>query len=261
MLKRIFLFLFLLVPVIAFSQSPEQISEELEDELNPGSDIFSDFNEDLEASQVLEDERFYRYGRFFSVNLGGGFTTFTGNRGNAYDDNHPTFHLSTNYFMDFQQAIQIGVEYSKHTMLLDTKTNLYRTDQAVGAVQTDLTRVFIGYKYYIDTTDLGTAITYSNPFFIGRLEYWYQTNKFIDQPTFDKQKGGGIGSGIGAGLEFPIELKKSYVGVEFLYHVVNFFDKYTQDYRQVDGLAGSTYGYDDLTGNVLSVMFTYNFTW
>ena len=265
MLNRIFLILFLLIPLSAWSQSPEQIESELGgDELSPGSDIFSDFNEDLEASQVLEDERFYRYGRFFSVNLGGGFTTFTGNRGNAYDDNHPTFHLSTNYFMDFQQAIMIGVEYSKHTMILDTTTNKF-PNQQVGAVVTDMTRVFVGYKYYIDTTDLGTAITYSNPYFIGRLEYWYQTNKFIDRPEFEKQKGGGIGSGIGAGLEFPVELKKSYVGVEFLYHVVNFFDKFTQDYRKVEpprpNANLSTYGFEDLTGNVLSIMITYNFTW
>ena len=249
----------LLTPTLSWAQSPEQINQELEDEFTAGSDIFSDFNEDLEASQVLEDERFYRYGRFFSVNLGGGFTTFTGNRGNAYDDNHPTFHLSTNYFMDFQQAIMIGVEYSKHTAIIDTLTNGSQV-KPFGAIQTDMTRVFVGYKYYIDTTDLGTAITYSNPYFIGRLEYWYQTNKFIDRPELPKDKGGGIGTGIGAGLEFPVELKKSYVGVEFLFHVVNFFDKYTQDYRKIDK-PGSTYGYEDLTGNVLSIMITYNFTW
>lgn len=253
----------------AWSQSTDQISQEIEDDLTPGSDIFSDFSEDLESAQVLEDERFYRYGRFFSVNLGGGFTTFTGNRGKAYDDNNPTFHLSVNYFLDFQQAITMGVEYSKHTMILDTTTNEY-FDRKVGAVVTDMTRVFLGYKYYVDTTDLGTAITYSNPHLIGRLEYWYQTNKFIDNPEFPRNKGGGIGSGLGVGLEFPIELKKSYVSVEALYHVVNFFDKYTQDYRQItednkdtpdDETALSTYGYEDLTGNVMSLIVTYNFVW
>lgn len=270
MLNKIFFILFFLLPTLAIAQSPEQISEELEDELNTGSDIFSDFNEDLEASQVLEDERFYRYGRFFSVNLGAGFTTFTGNRGIAYDDNNPTFHLSTNYFMDFQQAVIIGVEFSKHTMIIDTLTNQYQTKN-LGAVETDFTRLFVGYKYYVDTTDLGTAITYSNPYFVGRLEYWYQTNKFIDRQEFQKQKGGGLGSGVGVGLEFPVELKKSYVSVELLYHVVNFFDKNTQDYRRIEidnqatptvnERALSTYGYEDLTGNVLSLMITYNFTW
>ena len=252
-------------PMALWAQSTDQVLQEVEDDMTLGSDIFTDFNEDLESAQVLEDERFYRYGRFFSVNLGGGFTTFTGNRGQAYDDNNPTFHLSLNYFLDFQKAITLGVEYSKHSMVLDTKVNGYPNNNKIGLVVTDMTRVFVGYKYYIDTTDLGTAITYSNPHFIGRLEYWYQTNKFEDKQAngsvIPKQKGGGIGTGIGMGLEFPIELKQSYISVEGLFHVVNFFDKYTQDYRQIQGDAASTYGYEDLTGNVLSLIITYNFTW
>lgn len=258
---HILLILFFILPAPGLAQSTDQIMQEIEDDLTPGGDIFSDFNEDLESAQVLEDERFYRYGRFFSVNLGGGITTFTGNRGNAYSDNPPTFHLSVNYFLDFQSAITLGVEYSKHTMVLDTKVNGYPDILRLGAVVTDLTRVFTGYKYYIDTTDLGTAITYSNPHLIGRVEYWYQTNDFIDQPSLPKDKGGGIGTGIGFGLEFPIELKKAYVSVEFLYHVVNFYDKFTQNYRQIPEDADSTYGYEDLTGNVLSLVVTYNFTW
>jgi hypothetical protein len=270
MLKRINIVLILLLfNLSALAQSSDQLMEAFEDDLSPGADIFSDFNEDLENAQVLEDERFYRYGRFFSVNLGGGFTTFTGNRGKAYEDNHPTFHLSTNYFLDFQKAITLGLEYSKHTMILDTVVNGYPNQGRLGAVVTDFTRVFVGYKYYIDSTDLGTAITYSNPHFIGRLEYWYQTTKFIDRDSLPKDSGGGIGTGLGFGLEFPIELKQSYISVEALYHVVNFYDKFTQNYRQiqdnpsttVNEAADSTYGFEDLTGNVLSIIFTYNFTW
>lgn len=261
MLKHFLFILVLMLPLAGFGQSNEQIMSEIDDDMNTGSDIFSDFNEDLESAQVLEDERFYRYGRFFSVNLGGGFTTFTGNRGKAYEDNHPTFHLSTSYFLDFQKAIALGIEYSKATMILDTVVNGFPNQGNLGAVVTDYTRVFVGYKYYIDTTDLGTAITYSNPHFIGRLEYWYQSTKYIDQKNLPKQKGGGLGTGIGMGLEFPVELKQSYISVELLYHVVNFFDKYTQDYRQIPNNNKSTYGYEDLTGNVISLIFTYNFTW
>ncbi len=257
---------FLCLLLLAFSlgaqaQSTEQVMQEVEDDLTPGADIFSDFNEDLESAQVLEDERFYRYARFFSVNLGGGFTTFTGNRGTAYDDNHPTFHLSMNYFLDFQSAILMGLEYSKHTMILDTVVNGYKDQGPLGAVVTDFTRVFVGYKYYVDTTDLGTAITYSNPHIIGRLEYWYQTTKFIDRQGLPKDSGGGIGTGVGFGLDFPVEIKKSYIGIEALYHVVNFYDKFTQDFRQLPNNAASTYGYEDLTGNVMTLIISYNFTW
>lgn len=266
---KLWLLIIFLVPVLSWAQSTDQAMQELEEDLTPGSDIFSDFNEDLESAQVLEDERFYRYGRFFSVNLGGGFTTFTGNRGKAYEENHPSFHLSTNYFLDFQKAITLGLEYSKATMVLDTVVAGYSDQGPIGAVVTDYTRVFIGYKYYIDTTDLGTAITYSNPHLIGRLEYWYQSSKFIDLDGIPKDKGGGLGTGIGLGLEFPVELKQSYISVELLYHVVNFYDKFTQNYRQIpddpttngNESAGSTYGYEDLSGNVISLMFTYNFTW
>jgi hypothetical protein len=261
MFKNLLIILLLISTQTGWGQSSEQILKEMEDDTVIGGDIFSDFNEDLEAGQTLEDERFYRYGRFFSVNIGLGFTTYTGNRGMAYEDNPPTFHFSVNYFLDFQKAITLGVEYSKHTMILDTIVNISDDLGPLGAVVTDMTRVFLGYKYYIDTTDLGTAITYSNPHFIGRMEYWYQTNDFIDQKgVLPRQKGGGIGTGLGMGLEFPIELKESYVSVEALYHVVNFFDKFTQDYRQIPK-DGSTYGHDDLVGNVISLMVTYNITW
>jgi hypothetical protein len=266
-MKAISLILFLILSWELRAQSSEQILNELEDDTILGGDIFSDFNEDIESGQTLEDERYYRYGRFFSVNMGLGLTSFTGNRGAAYDDNPPTFHFSVNYFLDFQKAVTLGVEYSKHTMILDTIVNGYRDMDQLGAVVTDMTRVFVGFKYYIDTTDLGTAITYSNPHYIARAEYWYQTNDFIDHRSLPRQKGGGIGTGLGFGLEFPVELKESYVSVEFLYHVVNFFDKFTQDYRMVfdpdTGLPvdGSTYGYDDLVGNVLTFMITYNITW
>jgi hypothetical protein len=237
--------------------TPEEM---MDDDLTIDGDIFNDFNEDLEATQVLEDERFYRYGRFFQAMVGVGTTTFTGNRGVAYVDNNPTFHLSVAFFLNFQSALTLGIEYSKHTMFLDTKTNVYR-DEIVGAVETNFLRPFIGFRYYLDTTDLGTAITYSNPHLIGRFEYWYQTNKFIDRPTIPAQDGGGVGLGVGAGLEFPIELKVSYISVEALYHQVNYFDKFTQDYRQDPTLAGSDFGYDDLAGAALSLMVTYNFTW
>ncbi len=251
--------LFLLSSFNAFGQAAnaDQMFDDQEDDLSIDGDIFSDFNEDLEASQIMEHERYYRYGRFFAVNLGLGYTSFTGNRGAAYTNNNPSFHISTTYFFNFNSAVVIGVDYSKHTMVLNTKVNISPTD-ILGAVETSFLRPFVGFRYYLDTADLGTAITYSNPYFIGKFEYWYQTNKFIDQRTRDSQKGGGVGTGIGGGLEFPIELKVSYVSVELMYHVVNFFDKYTQDYRKV---AASKYGYDDLTGDVVTLLFTYNFTW
>jgi hypothetical protein len=39
-----------------------------DDDLNVGGDIFTDFSEDVENAKLVEDERFYRYGRFFCFN-------------------------------------------------------------------------------------------------------------------------------------------------------------------------------------------------
>ena len=239
------------------------LSEFAEDDLQVGSDIFSDFNEDLEAAQVMEDERFYRYSRFFTFNIGLGITTFTDNRGQAYTDNHPSYHIGLMYFINFQTVVTMGFEYSKHTMFIDTHVN-GSPNQIIGAIETSMLRPFFGIRYYIDTTDLGTAITYSNPYFVGRLEYWYQTNEFPENPNLSDESGGGLGTGVGFGLEFPIDLKETYFNIEFLYHRVNFFDKFTQDFRRIEDPEPdfpSTYGFDDLRGDVLSIFFTYNTSW
>jgi hypothetical protein len=58
---------------------------------------------------------------------------------------------------------------------------------------------------------------------------------------------------------------------EFLYHRVNFFDKFTQDYRQIpegeeeedddENTLESEFGFDDLRGDVISIIMNYNITW
>ncbi len=254
-------FILTMIHFCAFGQSDFLKDLDTDLSVENGGDIFSDFNQDVEESQILEDERFYRYGRFFSFNMGLGMTGFTGNRGAAYSSSDPSYHLSVTYFYNFQSAIQLGIEYSKHNMFIDTPTFGYSA--APGAIEVNMLRPFLGYRYYIDTTNLGTAITYSNPYFIGRLEYWYQTNKFLDQSgdDFEDESGGGIGSGLGFGLEFPMEIRKSYVNVEFLYHQVNFFDKFTQDYAINPNNSSSTTGYSDLSGNAYSVKVNYVNSW
>lgn len=264
--KILFILFILLTFQVSTAQAQQQRSNSLEDDLDIGGDIFNDFNEDLDAAQVIEDERFYRYSRFFAVNLGLGLTTFTGNRGLAYRDNHPTLAFSLMYFMNFQNVFVMGFEFSKHTAFIDTHVAGY-PDQIIGQIQTSMLRPFFGFRYYIDTSDLGTAITYSKPYFVGRIEYWYQTNTFPEAEGVSDQSEGGIGSGFGFGLEFPIEVKKTYLNIEFLYHSVNFFDKFTGDYRQIppeqikDPNKPSTFGYDDLTGDVLSVVVNYTISW
>lgn len=245
-------------PNLVFAQAnPSDVVNEMDEDLNIGGDIFSDFNEDIESAQMMEDERFYRYSRFYSLNIGLGVTTFDGNRGKAYDNDPPTYHISLTYFNDFLNAFVMGVEYSRHSMVLDTDTTAYDDGDAskssgVGLVNISLLRPFFGYRHYLDTADLGTAITYSNPYFVGRLEYWYVNYKFPENKEQPPKNMSGMGFGVGGGLEFPIELKSTYINVEYLFHSIAFKDKYVVDYQPL---------YDDLTGYGHSVVVNYTLSW
>lgn len=261
MMKKLFLLFLISLSLHAqVNVDPFDIDE---DDLNIGGDIFNDFNEDIESSQMSEDERFYRFGRFFSFQVGIGLTSFTGNRGVAYDNDPPTYNIGLNYFLDFRNSFGMGIEFSKHNMFVDRPTFGFseRTD-GVGLIDISMLRVYFSYRYYLDTADLGTAITYSNPYFTARLEYWYTTNKFIDQDDIANDTGGGIGIGIGGGLEFPIRIRESYLGVELLYHSVSYHDKFTQAFRDTpDAADGDTTFIDDLTGDSWSIMMSYVINW
>lgn len=261
-MKKIFFFFIIVlslgtaIPKISYAQeAANDIFAADDDDLNVGGDIFTDFNEDVENAKLVEDERFYRYGRFFSFNASLGLTTFDGNRGIAYENQPPSFGISFTFFKDFQTALGLGLEFSKHSMFFGDPTGGFQS--APGLIEVSMLRVFLSYRYYIETANLGTAITYSNPYLIGRMEYWYQTNKYVDQTQLPKDIGGGLGFGLGFGLEFPIELKESYIGLEFLVHTVNFPDKNTEKFSSKNG----GYGFNNLGGNAYSTMVSYVFNW
>jgi hypothetical protein len=258
---------FLLVIIVLLSlnlhaqDSTNDIFAADDDDLNIGGDIFTDFSEDIENAKVVEDERFYRFGRFFCFNVSLGITTFDGNRGIAYTNLPPTFGLSFTFFKDFQTALAIGLEMSRHSMFLKDPVqgfSTFSTVQGPGMIDVSMLRVFLGYRYYIETANLGTAITYSNPYLVGRMEYWYQTNRYVTQTMLPREIGGGLGFGLGGGLEFPIEIKESYWGVEFLMHSVSFFDKNTTKLQPINT---GGYGFTDLGGNLYSLMVSYVFNW
>lgn len=240
----------------------------LDDDMQVGGDIFSDFTEDIEESQITEHERYYRYGRFFAFNIGLGFTTFDGNRGLAYENENPTYTLYFTFFQNFQSAFTLGFAFSKHSFFLPDATIEYRvsseaTTSGIGAgpgmVDVSMLRTFCGIRHYIDTSNLGTAITWSNPYLAGRLEYWYTTNKFIDQKnSITDDSGGGFGFALGFGLEFPVKLKENYIGFEVLYHTVAFHDKYSQAYRPFDD---NGTGYEDLDGSAYTTLVSYVINW
>ena len=232
---------------------------DMDNDLNVGKDIFTDFSEELEDAEIQEDQRFWHYGRFFSVYSGLGITTFDGNRGKLYINDPPGFNFSIYYFQHFRSSYGIGLQHTQHHFIIDEPVFAYLADP-LGLVEVEMLRTFFGHKHYIDTTNLATSITYANPYLIGRVEYWYVTNRFRKQGHLEDNKGKALGISAGFGLEFPIKLRESYINLEFLGHSVNFHDKYTQDYAPTETNPDG-YGYADLSGNVYSTYINYVINW
>lgn len=247
--------LILILPLLSWAQiNPDDDDAE---DINIGGDIFNDFNEDIEATRILEDERYYRYGRFFSFEISLGMTSFDGNRGSAYEDQPPTYGIGVHYFQNFRTSFGLGFATSKHHFFIDEPVQGFNPDPP-GFINVNMLRFWFGFRHYLDTANLGTAITYANPYFAARMEYWYASNKYLDQPDVKPDNGGGFGFAAGMGLEFPIVLKEYYLGVEFLYHAVNFHDKFTQRYRPLND---GDFGYDDLSGNSFTIMSSFTQSW
>lgn len=235
-------------------------SSNFDDDLSSESNnIFSDFQEDVGTKEVQEDERFYRYGRFVSTAFGMGLTSFTGNRGKAYHDQHPTLSVGFIYFSDFQSAFGIGIEYSKHFMYLDNPT-IDTADESYGTIEVTFLRPHLAYRYYLDTSDLSSLLTYANPYFIGRLEYWYQSRKFSDYDG-SSDSNGSVGASLGMGIELPIDLKKNFIGLQFLAHKVTLEDTDNGQFDIGNCSGEKCYGYTDLKGMGYSIITSYLFSW
>lgn len=238
----------------------DSVSSSFDDDLSSSTDIFTNFDDDLGTREEQEDERFYRYGRFVSASFGFGITSFTGNRGKAYHDKNPTIAFGLIYFSDFQNAFNIGIEYSRHVMYLDNPT-LGSGLESYGAIDITYLRPYFAYRYYVDTSDLSSLLTYANPYFIGRIEYWYQNRKFKEY-NGNTDTAGSIGGALGLGVEIPIDLKKNYISLQFLVHQVTLPDTDTEEYEVSNSCTDADcYGYSDMKGMGYSLVTSYLFSW
>jgi hypothetical protein len=112
----------------------------------------------------------------------------------------------------------------------------------------------IGYgldlKYYFDVRNSAAALSFSNPFIIGGIGAISknQSSATSIQPTADST----MSVSMGAGLEFPISYKKTYLILEGRYHTQSFADTISPDYKN---------RVTDLSGGFMTVMFHLLFTW
>lgn len=205
LLSTLMLILMATAPQTAFGQTdPEE-----------AYDPFTDYSEFDEASDEEADINFFRNGRFLTVGLAAGPQTFTGGMADAYGDG-PAMGLLLSYFFDLRLAMTLGLMTGDHSVKMVTSGGTY-----TGTV--GLTEVNFHLKYYFSTQNMMKGLANMNPYMVGGLTQVTRTYSIAELE--ESSKDSTTSTDIGIGIEIPILRRKSFFGIQGLYHYVNFKDE------------------------------------
>jgi Outer membrane protein beta-barrel domain len=204
---------------------------------------FTEYGEFNESKVEDEDTKFFQYGRFFGVSLGAGFEFVDGNRGALWQGGFPVVDFKVHYWFDFNLALDLGFFTAQH--FFDT------TIQNIGHVDVNIFHVGIDVKYYFDTQNLSAPISFANPYLLIGAGDFSKTLNYTTQNVQDKDDS--LGVSFGAGLEFAISPRKTYLEIEGKMHLVTFKDTYSTQF--------SSLGLNDLTGRFYTISANILFTW
>lgn len=231
-----------MVPIlIALNGQTAWAAQDEEDHSGTPYTEYGEFNEDEDEAA---EARFYQFGRFFGVSLGLNYEGATGNRGRLWTGGFPGFDFRIHYWFDFNFAMDMGFYTSPHKF--DAGPLLG------GPNDVRVTAIILNLKYYIETKNLSSGITFVNPYFLGGVGSYTKTQTPRDAPTaVDKDTK--FGMGLGGGLEFALNPRKVYFGLEGKIHHVPFKD------NSYDGLKNQ--GLADLSGMLYTFSGNFLFTW
>jgi hypothetical protein len=249
-ISRVALLAFLLaLPAFAAeggSGKGSKADEPYSDEILSGP--FSEYGEFDSAEDEAQDERFFQYGRFFGVGLGVGFTSATGNAGKIYQGGFPTVDFRLHYWFDFNFALSIGIQNSKHNYDIEPD----------GLTDVNLMRVMFLVRYYFDTRDLSAPITFVGPHLLFGGGYFSRTDN-IGSGTGDSTTGESVqaestfGFTAGAGLELTLKPKRTFLTIDGMIHVTQFADQFDTKFQNA--------GIEDRSGSWLTGTISIMWTW
>lgn len=183
-------------------------------------DPFSDYSEFDEASDEEADINFFRNGRFFTVGLVGGVRNFTGNFAKQYAQG-PTYGVALTYFFDLRTAFALSFMTGDHGVNFTTNsTNKTYT----GTVS--ITSLNFDFKYYFNTQNVTRGLADLNPYGLIGFGQFYRTYSLDNVDTLSRDSTMGVNAGVG--LEIPLMKKRGFLGLQGIYHMVNFADESKQ---------------------------------
>lgn len=189
-------------------------------------DPFADYSEFDEASDEEADINFFRNGRFLTVGLAVGPQTFTQGMGEAYGDG-PTMGLTLSYFFDMSLAMSLGLMTGDHSVKFVTSGGTF-----TGAVTFNELNFHL--KYYMATQNMMKGLANLNPYIVGGFS---QVNREYSVSEYqESSRDSTTSTDLGMGIEIPLLRRKSFFGVQALYHYVSFVDENKRFFNGVDVL-------------------------
>ncbi len=210
---------------------------------------FSGYGEFGSSEDEAEDEKFFQYGRFFGIAVGTGVTAPTGNAAKIYQGGFPTLDFKLLYWFDFNFALSLGIENSKHAYDI----------QPDGITFVNLFRFMPQLIYYFDTHNLAAPLTFIGPHLIIGGGMYKRTDNIgagngstITGNIIQEEQA--IGFNAGFGFELTLKPKRTYIDIQGMMHFVSFNDQY-------DSRFSRTAGIPDKRGNWASGSVCILFTW
>lgn len=229
---------------ISPTQNPDSSKGNKSEEDDFSSTPFTEYGEFNESTDEEADARFFQFGRFFGVSLGLGFEFVDGYRGALWQGGFPMFDFKLHYWFDFNFAIDLGFFTAKH--FFESAAQV-----AQGYMDVNMLHVGLDVKYYFDTKNLGSAITFANPYVLIGVGSFSKTQNSVQQGITDPDYA--LGVSLGGGLEFAVAPRKTYIEIEGKVHIVTFKDTFTTNYQSA--------GLPNLTGLFYTVSANVLFTW
>jgi hypothetical protein len=199
---------------------------------------YGEFNSEKDEQ---DDTNFFQNGRFFGISLGTGYEAVTGNRGQLWQGGFPLLDFKLLYWFSFNFAMDMDLYWAQH----------FYQDTQVGTATVNMVHLGIDLRYYFDTKDLSSAISFANPYITGGIGSYTATANSSTEgaQSADTEMGGDLGFG----FEFALNPHKTYLDADVK---VNYF--VLQDTYAPQSI-GSTL--PDLTGLFVTFTISVLFTW
>lgn len=214
-------------------------------------DPFTDYSEYDDSTEEEADINFFRNGRFLTFGLLTGYRGFTENYARAYKP-ALIYGFNFSYFFDLRLALNFGYQTGDHGVAFETKGNVNTRYQG----EISFSTIDLNLKYYFNTKNVTRGLADLNPYFLGGVAQFTRTYNLTNVLSSGSERAFGLN--LGGGIEIPMLKRRSFLGLQFVYHPVTFSDESREFISDDTGNSQLKY---PLNGDLIdfAIIFGFNF--